>query len=409
MLVACPECQLQVSDKAISCPHCGYPLKEINISGKSLPGNFRPSKRKYRRLPNGFGQITELHDPSLRNRFRAMVSVGKTEYGKPIQKLLKPRSYFPTYKEAYEALLEYHKKPYDIDDDITTKAVYERWLEQLSGPTKQYTSAWLYCSSVYDLPIRELHVRQIKYCIEHGAKIKGGVEIPPTASVKARIKNLFALILDYAMENEIVDKNYARVFKLSDTVYAEISDKEHHLSFTSNEMETLWQNINDPTAKLILFQCYSGWRPQELCLLLVENIHLDQHYMIGGMKTTAGKNRIVPIHPKIEPILEKYLNLANTLGSKYLFNVKSKKGKTPWIPLKYDRYYKDFNQLMTKLTFDPNHKPHDPRKHFITMAKQAKVDVYAIKRIVGHTITDVTEETYTDRTLQWLYEEICKI
>lgn len=27
MLFKCPECDLQVSDKAISCPHCGHPLK----------------------------------------------------------------------------------------------------------------------------------------------------------------------------------------------------------------------------------------------------------------------------------------------------------------------------------------------------------------------------------------------
>lgn len=25
-LMKCPECGLQVSDKALSCPHCGYPL-----------------------------------------------------------------------------------------------------------------------------------------------------------------------------------------------------------------------------------------------------------------------------------------------------------------------------------------------------------------------------------------------
>ena len=27
-LIQCPECELQVSDKALSCPHCGYPLNE---------------------------------------------------------------------------------------------------------------------------------------------------------------------------------------------------------------------------------------------------------------------------------------------------------------------------------------------------------------------------------------------
>lgn len=26
MLIKCPECELQVSDKAMNCPHCGYPI-----------------------------------------------------------------------------------------------------------------------------------------------------------------------------------------------------------------------------------------------------------------------------------------------------------------------------------------------------------------------------------------------
>lgn len=28
MLIKCHECELQVSDKALSCPHCGYPLQD---------------------------------------------------------------------------------------------------------------------------------------------------------------------------------------------------------------------------------------------------------------------------------------------------------------------------------------------------------------------------------------------
>lgn len=31
MLIQCPECESKVSDKAVSCPHCGFPLQgEIN-------------------------------------------------------------------------------------------------------------------------------------------------------------------------------------------------------------------------------------------------------------------------------------------------------------------------------------------------------------------------------------------
>ena len=61
------------------------------------------------------------------------------------------------------------------------------------------------------------------------------------------------------------------------------------------------------------------------------------------------------------------------------------------------------------MELNPEHKPHDPRKHFITMAKKYKVDEYAIKYIVGHSITDLTENVYTDREDSWLLEEMQKI
>lgn len=59
MLIQCPECDLQVSDKANTCPHCGYPLKP----DAKLKSSRKPNKR--RRLPNGFGQISEIKVPLL--------------------------------------------------------------------------------------------------------------------------------------------------------------------------------------------------------------------------------------------------------------------------------------------------------------------------------------------------------
>ena len=43
------------------------------------------------------------------------------------------------------------------------------------------------------------------------------------------------------------------------------------------------------------------------------------------------------------------------------------------------------------------------------MAKRANVDEYAIKRIIGHQIVDLTERVYTDRSIDWLRSEIEKI
>ena len=42
------------------------------------------------------------------------------------------------------------------------------------------------------------------------------------------------------------------------------------------------------------------------------------------------------------------------------------------------------------------------------MAKDANMDEYAIKYVVGHTIKDLTERTYTERKPEWLKQEIKK-
>lgn len=43
------------------------------------------------------------------------------------------------------------------------------------------------------------------------------------------------------------------------------------------------------------------------------------------------------------------------------------------------------------------------------MAKKYKADEYAIKYMIGHVISDMTEKVYTNRSREWLNEEIEKI
>ena len=151
MLIKCPECNLQVSNHAIACPHCGYPLQTTAAKKQ------RTKQRRRKKLPNGFGQISEIKTGNLYKPFRAMVTVGKDFYGRPIRKLLKPVAFFKTYNEAYAALVEYNKNPYDLDDDLTVEELYEKWTEEyfktLSNPSSERTikSAWNYCSSIYKM------------------------------------------------------------------------------------------------------------------------------------------------------------------------------------------------------------------------------------------------------------------
>lgn len=411
MLLKCPECELPISDKALMCPHCGYPMQP-NINKKAVR---RTSKR--RRLPNGFGQISEIKNRALRKPFRAMVTVGKNEHGRPICKPLKPESYFATYNEAYEALVEYNRNPYDLSPEITMGELYNRWTDEYFKTLKSesshrtISSAWAYCSQIYTMRVSDVRARHIKGCIDNGtAKIKGIVR-EPTAGVKSRIKSMFNLMLDYAVEYELIDKNYARTFNLSDEI---ISEKEKsvrgHIPFTEEEMFKLWENINTlPYVDVLLVQCYSGWRPQELGLIELDKVNITEWYFQGGMKTEAGANRIVPIHERIRPLVYKKYQEAKVLGSKYLFNCTDTHTHRSSLFLTYDKYQHRVNRIRDELKLNPDHRAHDGRVHFVSMAKKYKVDEYAIKYMVGHSITDITEKVYTKREIAWLQEEIAKI
>lgn len=390
MLTKCPECELQVSDKASFCPHCGYPFKQIS----------RPyaSKRR-KRLPNGFGQITELKR-NLRKPFRVMITVGKDENGRPIQKLLKPEAYFATYNEAYSALLEYNRNPYELDSEITTGDLYEKWFASYNrSESRKYAikAAWNYCKDIYNVPIRSLRPKHIVHCLENGTVIGKHKEIRhATESTRENIKAIFDALLRYAITYDLADHNYAQDVKISSIKESEEkTNKVEHKSFSNDEIKYLW-SLDNPIAQIILIQCYTGFRPGELIQIETENVNIFNWSIVGGLKTEAGRNRVVPIHSCIREIVKKIYDMSLLRNEKYLFASVLQK-------VDYRTYAEAFMKLF------PNHKPHDPRKHFITMAKKYKVDEYAIKRIVGHRISDITEGIYTDRDLTWMNEEISKI
>lgn len=372
--------------------------------------------KKRMRLPNGFGQITEIKNAKLRKPFRAMVTVGKDGNGKPICKLLKPESYFKTYNEAYSALLEYNKNPYDFDSLITVEELYNKWSEEHYKKLKKSSSstlktAWKYCHKIYKLKVREIRTRHLKECINDSYIIVNDTKKYSTATTKQRIKSILNNMFDYAVEYELTDKNYARLFNLPEDVYKEfITPKNNHLSFTDEEIELLWSNVDSvPFVDIILIQCYSGWRPSEIGQIKRLDCDMENGIMIGGIKTSNGKNRVVPIHPRIKKLVDRYYNESVKLNSEWLFNSININCYKKDGFLSYERFKKAFNLVVESLRLNNRHRPHDGRKHFITMAKKYNVDEYAIKYLVGHSINDLTEKVYTDREIQWLKNEINKI
>ena len=108
--------------------------------------------------------------------------------------------------------------------------------------------------------------------------------------------------------------------------------------------------------------------------------------------------------------MKKYYAIALSQGFENLFNHVKKYNENLYEPgMTYKVYKTLFYNTLEALDLNMDHSPHDCRKYFVTAAKKYNVDEYAIKRIVGHTISDLTERVYTERSIDWLHAEVKKI
>lgn len=162
----------------------------------------------------------------------------------------------------------------------------------------------------------------------------------------------------------------------------------------------LRDNKDDDLVKSILIHCYMGWRPNELLEIKLTDIDELEMTIIGGSKTDAGKDRIVPVANKIRPLVEYFIKESkeSSASNKLFYQWPS-----------YFSYYKKYKRAIARLGLNEAHRPHDARKTFITRAKKKGLDEFAIKRLVGHAISDITERVYTERDVEWLRAEIEKI
>jgi len=117
---------------------------------------------------------------------------------------------------------------------------------------------------------------------------------------------------------------------------------------------------------------YSGWRISELLSLTKVNIVIDAvgssvNIMRGGVKTAAGKDRVVPIHSAILPIVKARYDMCNT-------HLIEHDGR----PLSVRAYRVHWAKAMKLI--DATHTPHDCRHTFRTwldntVAKQTCIDM----------------------------------
>lgn len=339
------------------------------------------------KLPNGYGSIIKLKG-NRRKPFQVRLTKGFTDEGKQIYAYL---GYYAKREEALIALSDYNSSPYDITKEtITFAEVYEKWSKEhykkvSDSSIENYSNAYRkYCKALYNMRFKDIRLTHLQGVID-----ECGMAHP----TRAVIKTLFNVLFTFAMKNDIVEKDYAQ--------YVDVGQREGKINrkpFTPEEIQMLFDNVDKMDfIDTILIMIFTGLRVGELLDIKTANVHLEERYMVGGLKTKAGKNRIIPINKKILPFIKKWYNPQN----EYLItNFKNNQ-------MQYSNYRREkWDNIIEKMQFENDHRPHDCRHTFASLMDTAGANKLCIKRIMGHASPDITDAVYTHKTITELVEAI---
>ena len=386
---------------------------------KNCGTHKRDKKSGTRKRGNGKGTVERTNNKQNPFKAKVPVEVYIDKKGK-LQVKYKSIGSFPTKGLANEALAEYNRTPYDLSSKISTfQDLYEVWSEEYfktltsDSSIRTITSAYAYCSGLYYMKIRQIGAGHIKDAMNHGYIIETrgknkGQRKYASPCTQERIKSMCNLMFDYALERNLILTNPARAFKIDKLIKEIDQNAKKKKPFSDAEVRLLWEyHEMIPFADIILIGIYSGFRPQELVLLRTENIFLEEGYMIGGMKTSNGTNRAVPIHPKIKELVAfRYHQATDLYQSSFLFNIQY---GSSYKPFSYDTYEGRFHNVMDALNLS-GFTPHCTRHTFATQAEICGLRERAIKMMMGHSLKeDVTNHHYKHTGFDYLYQEICKI
>ena len=197
------------------------------------------------------------------------------------------------------------------------------------------------------------------------------------------IVSLLKQIYRYALAQNLVEKNPTELLRINIP-----DDDEHGVPFNIRDLERLWEHADNYIAQLLLIMCYSGYRIGELSVISVD---LEKRCFSGGLKTDAGKNRIVPIHSSILPIVQDRLNEIGSL-----------------MGISYSAFNKALSEFLKSIGVG-KHTAHDCRHTFSMLCEKYKVSENDRKRMLGHSFRDITNSIYGHRSLEDLRKEIEKI
>lgn len=332
------------------------------------------------RLPNGYGSVSKLSG-KRRKPWRASLPLQIALQQDGTYKEIRPvLGYYRTRSEALQALAEFNRDPAIFNATVMTfSQLYELWAkEKYKDATKNtvslYKVAYSRCEPIKNQKLSKLTNRSLQRLAD---------TVASTYSTRKAVCELLSQVFRFAVKNNIIDRNPAESLQKGKQ---EVKIKRR--PFTPEEVEKLWNEPQSMERDCVLILIYTGMRVNELYTLKTADAHLADRYVIGGSKTEAGKNRIIPLSRKIMWLIE---GLQGSGTERLLLPDHKTHG-----------YYARINRYLAKI----NHKPHDTRYTFASLAENAGLPRLTTAKIMGHASGNITQDLYTKKTAQELVAAI---
>src|SRR5690606_29393004 len=251
-----------------------------------------------------------------------------------------------------------------------------------------YDDAWTHLSVIGDMPIKEVRKSHLQAVID-GLVAKG-----IGYATCHKVKVLAGILMNHALADNLVTQNYATHVVLPE------KPKSNKRTFTDLEIRSITKlaESGDVWAGTVLILIYTGMRISELTGLKKFNVDMKQLVITGGIKTDAGKNRVVPISPKIERYVAYWYNLPG----EYMIQ---KDGS----PVSSDYYRKHLYYPVLDRPGTRRLTPHEARHTFATLLNRAGVNTKHIQELMGHADYSTTANIYTHPEIEELRKAIARL
>ncbi len=369
-----------------------------------------PKRKKHQRLPNGYGSIRYLgksrrnpyavHPPTDLdgNRPQAICYVDDWMKGFIVLTAYKAGTYTPGMEKDLELgssgdldalsrriLADYNRQMgIEPEEKKTFADVYKGFYDWKYNGKKEYSAssknstvtAYKNCAVLHNRIYADISYQDMQKVID---------DCPLKHSSLELMVSLMKQMAKYAVAEKIINN-------LGDANMIKINiddDDEHGVPFTNDELKRLWEEKDNPVVEMILIICYSGYR---ISAYRPMEVNTEEWYFNGGLKTPAGKGRIVPIHTAIRPLVcTRIARYGNIMG------------------VNVGTFRRSMHKTLEKMGMEP-HTPHDCRHTFSKLCEKYGVNENDRKRMMGHSFgRDITNGIYGHRTIEELREEIEKI